>query len=908
MSTDTAQNTNRLISETKPIFEYLEHADFELARANTEVDWEQNLILRCDNNLRSVLLRMKLVRESGNQLRMDQKGRAFLGKLLLGLDDELRRLSENAAPINERYILQTLLASGKNSLTYKAEDRRLGRIVVLKFFRPGRGEGIIRNVARLGSVNAEPTLVNVGDVFVYMLPDQHKKSVPVNVMVFPFIDGTTLRAYLATERNDSPAVIHEFIEQSTFALLALERAGLSHGDLHPNNIMVTTEPNGRVGFRIIDVSYGADPPSDYEFPSDDLESFKFILRLALHDIESRLTRISLRRYLGARTFTLVEYILTSKRLSFRDINREILTASTYTAFEERKALFLRSKFKPPRDFGILRYEEFANPNVALRLFCPYPELFERLRAFGSAILFGHRGTGKSTYLAAMNFFPQADDMPFDYRDTFGVLFSCRQGEFRKFSGRYLRMSSDIKLRIKDILIAKIVRKTLGSLAEGVAKGRLSAPQSVEAMANFVLRRLQHSRGLMISHQLSEIESLRSTMLQAEISLIDKLFAGGTTEPQSKMLDEHSLIEFFESVRVSFQELNQTRFSVMFDDAGTPNVPKEVQHLICDLMASTNHVYCIKVSAEKRTFDLVTTDDKPIERVHDVRAYTISDYFSLGGGFSTERKIIEEYFRKLVGVRLSVCGFSSNDIRDYLGTEAMTADELIRRLADASRGNPVYGGWQVIWQIADRTMRHLLEMISAIFDEAKVTPNKLAALVPYQLQSRQIVRFSRDKLRGLMFLPSTIRLNDRMYPVGKRLYEFAASFGKISGFFLRSSLKAKSRAKRGNRLDERLAIEIDNVLNLGPDAERMLDQLIRFAVIDDEKMATALDDGTRKPIYTFNRVYCPILRISFRRDAHWRLSSKRFEQFLLDPTQFVRSDQRMARFLATDDNNELKFPD
>jgi serine/threonine protein kinase len=909
MSTDIAQNTNRLILETKPIFQYLETVRIEVVQTNTEVDWEHNIVLRCDGDLRSLLLLMKLAQEdSGGRLRIDAKGRAFLGKLLLGLDDELNRQAKAAIPIDGRYILQALLASGKNSLTYRADDRRLGRIVVLKFFRPGRGEGVINNVARLGRINAEPVLVNVLDVFEYKIDDHQKRRVPINVMVFPFIEGITLRAYLANERNDSPAVIQEFIEQAGFALLALENAGLGHGDLHPNNVMVTTEANGRVGFRIIDVSYGSDAPSDYEFPSNDMESFKFILRLAIQDIESRLTRISLRRYLGARTFTLVEYILRSAQLTFRDIDREIITASRFTAFEEHKALFLRSKFKPPRDFGILRYEEFSNPTVALKLFCPYPELFERLCAFGSAILFGHRGTGKSTYMAAMNFFPQADDMPLDYRDSFGVLFSCRQGEFRKFSGRYLKMSADVKLQIKDILIAKIVRKTLNSLAAGVAKGRLSPPQSVTAIADFVLRRLQHSHGLMISHQLSEIESLKSTMLQAEISLIDKLFAHGATEPQSKMLDEHSLIEFFESVRVSFRELNQTRFSVLFDDAGAPNVPKEVQHLMCDLMASTNHVYCIKVSAEKRTFDLVTTDGKPIERVHDVRAYTISDYFSMGGGFSTERKIIETYFRKLVGVRLEVCGFSSKDIRTYLGTEAMKADELVFRLVDNTRGNPVYGGWQIIWQIADRTMRHLLEMISAIFDEAKISPDKPPNRVPYHLQSRQIVRFSKDKLRGLMFLPSTVRINDRTYPVGKRLYEFAASFGKVSGFYLRSSLRTRSRAKRENRFDERLAIEIDNVLNLGPDAERMLDQLIRFAVIDDEKMATALDDGTRKPIYTFNRVYCPILRISFRRDTHWRLSSKRFEQFLLNPTEFVRSDQRMMKFLGSDSDNEFKFPD
>jgi len=499
MSTDIAQNTNRLIAETNPIFQFIEAAEISRVRIETEVDWERNVVLRCEPGLRDVLLLMKLAQQTENgELTVGVKGRAFLGKLLLGLDDQLdHRLKERTA-INDRYLLHGLLASGKNSLAYKADDRRLGRLVVLKFFRPGRGEGVIKNVAKLGRVKADPVLVNVLDVFQHQIDGGHGRRIPINVMVFPFVDGMTLRQYLASERNSSPIVIQEFVQQTCFALLALEDEGLSHGDLHPNNVMVTTEPSGRVGFRIIDVSYGADPPSDYEFPSNDIEGFKFILRLALQDVESRLTRVSLRRYLGARIFTLVEYILKSDEVSLKEINRELQTATRFTAFKERKDSFLRTKFKPPRDFGILRYEEFANPTVALNLFCPFPELFERLCAFGSAILFGHRGTGKSTYMAAMNFFPQAEKMPIEYRENFGVLFSCRQGEFRKFSGRHLDMRAEIKLRIKDILIAKIIRKTLGSLAEGIAKGRINPPQSVKTIADVVLTRVQHAPGLMIS--------------------------------------------------------------------------------------------------------------------------------------------------------------------------------------------------------------------------------------------------------------------------------------------------------------------------------------------------------------------------------------------------------------------------
>ena len=197
------------------------------------------------------------------------------------------------------------------------------------------------------------------------------------------------------------------------------------------------------------------------------------------------------------------------------------------------------------------------------------------------------------------------------------------------------------------------------------------------------------------------------------------------------------------------------------------------------------------------------------------------------------------------------------------------------------------------------------MISAILDESETLPDRTPQKIPDSLQSRQIVRFSQDKLRGLMVLPGTVLIGDKRHPLGKTLYEFASSFGKVSGFYLRSSSYSQTERGGKRRFDERLAIELDDRLDLSQGAQQMLNELIRFAVVDDEKMATTFDDGTRKPIYIFNRVYCPALRISYRRDTHWRLSSRRFEQFLLHPTEFVRTDKRLENFLTPEDRKARK---
>ncbi|MFT3784157.1 MAG: lipopolysaccharide kinase InaA family protein [Nibricoccus sp.] len=899
MSTDVLQKTNDLIGATSALRGFIQGTDLAALARETIVDWNNNVLKSAPEALCLLLAELRYLDSQSKHF--DRRGRALLGKLLLDLDEKVGVGLE----VNQRYSLEEKLVSGKNSITFRAKHLLLGREVVVKFFRPGRGEGIVQNVFRLGQVKGEPYLVSPIDVLKHVILDAQGQPVMIDVLVFPFVEGMTFRSYLATERNYSPTVIIAFVEQVAYALGALESAGFSHGDVHSNNILVTTEPGGRIAFRLIDLSYGSDEASDYEFPSSDFQGFKFILRLAIEEIERRLTKISLRRYLGARIYTLVKYILSSEALPFAEILKELTNGGQFTAFNKAKNEFLGQKFTPPKDFGILRYEEIENPNVALQLFHPYPELFERLQEFGSAILFGHRGTGKSTYLAALTFFPQVKNPRVDHRKMFGVLFSCRQGEFRKFSTRHVHVVSENRLLIKDILIKKIVRKTLRSLALGVEQKVLATPTSLDVISSVLLPRLQLQSGRMIAHQISEIESLRSTVLQAEIAAVDRLFAGEKQPVLSQLLDENALCDFFRAVRTAFSELNQTRFAILFDDAGAPNVSSEVQALICDLIASTNNIYCIKLSAEKTTFQIETSDGKPLERVHDFRAFTISDYLYLGSGISPERHNIEQYFRTLVGTRLAACGYKSDDIRAYLGDEIVRINDTVTALAYDKGRKPRYGGWHMVWQISDRTARHLIEMISTIFDAGKIGHDTDPAVISIATQTKQIVRFSEDKLRSLMFLPGTIEIGGRKLPLGRRLFEFATSFGRVASFYLKASAREQENTSK-NRLDERLAIEVDNTLSLGGDAQRMLNALIRFAIVDDEHSAASFDDGARKPIYIFNRVYCPILGISFRRDTHWRLSSRRFDEYLSNPTEFVRSDKRLQRIgkQGTKDEQDL----
>jgi hypothetical protein len=140
------------------------------------------------------------------------------------------------------------------------------------------------------------------------------------------------------------------------------------------------------------------------------------------------------------------------------------------------------------------------------------------------------------------------------------------------------------------------------------------------------------------------------------------------------------------------------------------------------------------------------------------------------------------------------------------------------------------------------------------------------------------------LRALGFIPGARPGQTHRRSLGARLQSFATSFGKIARAYLKRG-QMRTAGKRV-RYHELLGIELDDSLTLTSENEAVLEGLVRYAVLDDTKLTQTRDDKLRKPIYIFNRVFCPALQISFRREVHLRLSSARFQRYLSNPEEFA----------------------
>ncbi|HEY5393103.1 MAG TPA: hypothetical protein VIJ57_13350, partial [Hanamia sp.] len=579
--------------------------------------------------------------------------------------------------------------------------------------------------------------------------------------------------------------------------------------------------------------------------------------------------------------------MLNKAKSFGEIYALFDHNAEYDDYKINKLNFIGKKFKPPGTFKLQRYEEITDQAVALRLFVPFPELMEISKSFGNFVLSGNRGSGKSTYLAAIAFFAKATNPLVDFREIFGIYFPCRQGEFRLLSSEMINYNQVGIARVKHVIIVKIIRRTLEAIADGIESSKLTEPQDYSVLKKSLDVFLGNSKIVSLERDIvSEIRNMVSTMVRVEMKVLDNLF-NNKYDLLNHIATEINVLDFFKALRNSFIELSDTRFHLLFDDAGAPNIPTEVQWIINDIIISSNPIYCVKLTTEKNSYQFLSTSSKELENGQDYFEYDINSIFYTGSKtFGLDDSKLESYFKKIVGARLSHFNYQSDEITEYLGDELVKFETLVDYLAK-SRRNTYYCGWSMVWKIASGNPRNLLELISEIFSVANVNEKNIPDIIHKRNQDRAIRSVSEKRLRSIAQISGAFQVNGVQISLGRRLFDITVSIGSV----FRIYLKAESEKYRK---DQYLAIERNEIAELGTEPGFILKELVKYGIFDDSRLDYARDDNVKKPIYILNRIYCPVFGISFRRDQHLRLSKERFEQLLLTPSTFVTQGTRLLR--------------
>ncbi|MCL1841806.1 MAG: Stk1 family PASTA domain-containing Ser/Thr kinase, partial [Propionibacteriaceae bacterium] len=145
--------------------------------------------------------------------------------------------------LDGRYEIVERRASGGMATVYRARDRRLDREVAVKIMHEGRDDDAMTaqtfdREARAAAKLHDPHIVSVFD-------QGEDRGRPFIVM--EYVDGCTLRTIIAHEAPMTPARAMAFMEPVAEALAVAHEAGLIHRDVKPENVLISSKGEVKVG-------------------------------------------------------------------------------------------------------------------------------------------------------------------------------------------------------------------------------------------------------------------------------------------------------------------------------------------------------------------------------------------------------------------------------------------------------------------------------------------------------------------------------------------------------------------------------------------------------------------------------------------------------------------------------------
>jgi serine/threonine-protein kinase len=139
-----------------------------------------------------------------------------------------------------RFVIVKMLGAGGMGQVYQAQDVKLKRVVAIKRMAPrlqqdeGDRRRFLREAQQASALN-HPNIASIYDV----IEEQGEIF-----LIMEYVEGTPLRAFLQTHKDFSFDEFFKVAAQGLEGLNAAHQKGILHGDIKPENLMLTLE--GRV--------------------------------------------------------------------------------------------------------------------------------------------------------------------------------------------------------------------------------------------------------------------------------------------------------------------------------------------------------------------------------------------------------------------------------------------------------------------------------------------------------------------------------------------------------------------------------------------------------------------------------------------------------------------------------------
>ena len=699
------------------------------------------------------------------------------------------------------------------------------------------------------------------------------------VFICEYVHGQSLERYLKTNRRDiDVSVIEDFLRTMFSLLHELKERGISHGDLHAGNVLVSRSPfdlTEHIQFRVTDFGVAdvtaTDHNSDFLFVAGILEKLLQCIDYQQHDARDRFAFNILRNDFLGRHLIETNPLADSLAGNPREMLQKLNTIDTL--FGDAKRKHTVTEMLTPFDYP--NCEQMGNAHLLLKnLYSDRLLGLAEIQAKCNLVLTGPRGCGKTTVFRALSL-EYAISVDVDYPSDvhfIGVYYRCDDlyFSFPRYELPDREAAFDIPMHF---LVVSLMIETLRQVRQW---GMRHFQRDLEQREASVVGTLREILGLRPANQ------AMSPGLRAVVSELTKQrdraakkqrFCHVPTVPIEGYLGPDSLFRCCRELRSGFPFLGDRPFFFFIDDYSTPKISAALQQNLNRLVMHRHSDAFFKISTESPiSFEQHDVDGK---QYLEKREYEL---LNLGLRYlSDDGRQVRDFLEDLFSRRFRrVAGFPCESIVELLGDSPRNENEAARQFRKGKRQG-AYHGIQTITAMCSGDIHYMIRLVGRMVEDVGgagwMGSRTTVPRIPPTSQSRTIRAAAGEFMDSVRTLPGR----------GDELAMVVSAIGNVA----RSYMHYRNAGNdKGTPPHQASRIEPYEALQLSQDANDILGDLIRFSILLIDPRGKSRR-GAVVPRYYLRRYLIPHFNLTFSKRDSIQLENKDIELLLLDPREFEK---------------------
>ena len=722
------------------------------------------------------------------------------------------------------------------------------------------------------------------------------------VFVSQFVSGMSLAEFIRKNPQEvSVTFIEEFLSTLFGLLFELDARGMTHGDLHAGNVLVSRsryDLTGQASFKVTDFGIveitGIPHGNDYLYAANILRDLLKCISYPDQQPRDRFVFDILRLDFLSRH--LIETDPLADPLARRPQELYDKLIGLDNAYREATSIHSAALMVTPFDYP--NCEQIGNSNLLLRnLYSDRLLGLPEIRSRSNLILTGPRGCGKTTVFRALSLdYRISVDADKPERTPFiGVYYRCDDLYFA--FPRYQTPSRSEALDVAmHFIVVSLMTETLRNIENWARKHFSSEFRAQEAS---VTNELWSKIGLgpQSIPSLSRFSDLIPRLIKqrARAAKMQQL----CHLPHQKIsgyVGPNSLLEFCATLRSRFSFLRERPFFYFIDDYSTPKITEDLQRNLNRMLMMRHPDVFFKISTESPiSFERRDIDGK---QYVEEREYEL---LNLGLRYlQHEGNQVQNFLEDLFGRRFrEVESFPCDSLAELLGHNDRNENEMAR-LSRENKAQNTFFGVETITALCSGDIHYMIRLVRRMVEDSneQLQLNKADGqpIIAPARQSATIRAAAGEFMESVRNLPRR----------GNALAMAVTAIGNVARSYLRY---VNAVNVTGNPPHQASRIEPYGQLNLSDEAQHLLDDLIRFSILLMDPRGKSRR-GEVVPRFYLRRYLIPHFHLTFSKRDSLELDNREIETLLTDPHRFqetkrIRSaDDARAKRWANPDQQEL----